>query len=89
VGVNLRELPANWPVLYQYRAPFFDNQAFGSNGQEGRTYTPMTPQCQTLFSLTLFLALSSLLAWSNRHQRGAHKVTAAEPLVRGEDSVKG
>jgi len=49
----------------------------------------MTPQCQTLFSLALFLALSSLLAWSNRHQRGAHKVTAAEPLVRGEDSVKG
>jgi hypothetical protein len=30
----------------------------------------MTPESQTLFSITLFLALSSLLAWSNRRHRG-------------------
>ena len=29
----------------------------------------MTPESQTLFSMTLFLALSSLLAWSNRRNR--------------------
>jgi hypothetical protein len=29
----------------------------------------MAPESQTLFSITLFLALSSLLAWSNRRHR--------------------
>jgi len=47
----------------------------------------MTPECQTLFSLTLFLALSSLLAWSNRRHRGVERVGGAKSLVRGEESV--
>jgi hypothetical protein len=29
----------------------------------------MAPESQTLFSITLFLALSSLLAWSHRRHR--------------------
>jgi hypothetical protein len=29
----------------------------------------MMPEAQTFFSLTLFLALSSLMAWKNRRQR--------------------
>jgi hypothetical protein len=29
----------------------------------------MLPEAQTLFPVTLFLALSSLLAWSNRRHR--------------------
>ncbi|HUB81016.1 MAG TPA: hypothetical protein VMB03_19565 [Bryobacteraceae bacterium] len=48
----------------------------------------MTPHCQTLFSLTLFLALSSLLAWSNRRHPVGRVAGAASP-VRGEESVKG
>jgi hypothetical protein len=31
----------------------------------------MAPESQTLFSVTLFLALSSLLAWSNRRNRAS------------------
>jgi hypothetical protein len=29
----------------------------------------MIPEAQTLYSITMFLALSSLLAWSNRRHR--------------------
>jgi hypothetical protein len=36
----------------------------------------MTPDSQTLFSITLFLALSSLLAWSNRRHRGTQVGTS-------------
>ncbi|HEX3745306.1 MAG TPA: hypothetical protein VHW09_15285 [Bryobacteraceae bacterium] len=43
----------------------------------------MAPASQTLFSVTLFLALSSLLAWSNRRHRAV-----ATTLERGERSVK-
>ena len=48
----------------------------------------MTPECQTLFSLTLFLALSSLLAWSNRRHRRVERVAGAASPVRGEESVE-
>lgn len=50
----------------------------------------MLPQTQTLFSVALFFALSSLLAWSNRRNRAAHKATGpvAVTLVRGDESVK-
>ena len=50
----------------------------------------MTPESQTLFSITLFLALSSLLAWTNRRNRGAHRMgeTIAVSLVRRGESVK-
>jgi hypothetical protein len=36
----------------------------------------MTPESQTLFSITLFLALSSLLAWCNRRNRFARERVA-------------
>ena len=50
----------------------------------------MVPVSQTLFSLTLFLALSSLLAWSNRRNRSSRIVAApvAANLVRSDDSVR-
>jgi hypothetical protein len=32
----------------------------------------MAPQAQTLFSIVLFLALSSLFAWKIRRHRGPH-----------------
>jgi hypothetical protein len=48
----------------------------------------MTPECQTLFSLTLFLALSSLLAWTDRRHRAAQRVAGAASLVPGEESVE-
>jgi hypothetical protein len=49
----------------------------------------MTPASQTLFSITLFLALSSLLAWSNRRHRGTQVGTSvARPLVCGNDQAK-
>jgi len=38
----------------------------------------MTPASQTLFSITLFLALSSLLAWSNRRHRGTRVDSSLE-----------
>jgi hypothetical protein len=38
----------------------------------------MTPDSQTLFSITLFLALSSLLAWSNRRHRGTRVDSSLE-----------
>jgi hypothetical protein len=50
----------------------------------------MAPESQTLFSMTLFMALSSLLAWSNRRNRAGCPVQApvAVAIVRGEDSMK-
>jgi hypothetical protein len=50
----------------------------------------MAPESQTLFSITLFLALSSLLAWSNHRNRGARQMSATVGVspVRGDDSVK-
>jgi hypothetical protein len=50
----------------------------------------MPPESQTLFSVTLFLALSSLLAWSNRRHRRALPVDgpALIALVRGDHSVR-
>jgi hypothetical protein len=49
----------------------------------------MAPESQTLFSLTLFLALSSLLAWSNRRNRASHGLGGAVPvsLARNDKSV--
>jgi hypothetical protein len=37
--------------------------------QQGAKTNRMTPEYHTLFSLTLFIALSTLLAWSNRRNR--------------------
>lgn len=50
----------------------------------------MAPESQTLFSLTLFLALSSLLAWSNRRNRTPHQLRDPAPaaLVRNEEPAK-
>ena len=50
----------------------------------------MLPESQTLFSLTMFLALSSLLAWSNRRNRGARQLPEAVAVsrVRGEGPVE-
>jgi hypothetical protein len=50
----------------------------------------MAPESQTLFSMTLFLALSSLLAWSNRRNRAGRAVQApvAVAVVRGDDPAK-
>ena len=48
----------------------------------------MSPETQTLFSLTLFLALSFLLAWSNRRHREEHDqdaTTAAMPAAEGAE----
>ena len=36
----------------------------------------MTPETHTLFSVTLFLALSSLLAWTGRKDRNARRMRA-------------
>jgi hypothetical protein len=48
----------------------------------------MTPESQTLFSITLFLALSSLLAWSNRRHRGNQVDTPITgSLPRGHEPV--
>jgi len=48
----------------------------------------MTPDSQTLFSITLFLALSSLLAWSNRRHRGTRADTSvAGSLVCGNEQA--
>ena len=49
----------------------------------------MTPDSQTLFSITLFLALSSLLAWSNRRHRDTRMGTpVAVSLAPGIDPAK-
>jgi hypothetical protein len=50
----------------------------------------MAPESQTLFSMSLFLALSSLLAWSNRRNRAALRLHGAMPAsqVRDEESDK-
>ena len=42
-----------------------------------------------MFSMALFLALSSLLAWSNRrHRHGRHyRTTVAAALLHGEESL--
>ena len=47
----------------------------------------MAPESQTLFSITLFLALSSLLAWSNRRNRSARTLVGTVTPVEGEESV--
>ena len=49
----------------------------------------MAPESQTLFSITLFLALSSLLAWSNRHTRRGRTMiaTVTAPPAQLEESV--
>jgi hypothetical protein len=47
----------------------------------------MAPESQTLFSVTLFLALSSLLAWSHRRNRtsqGLGGAMAVSPVRSGE-----
>jgi hypothetical protein len=38
----------------------------------------MVPEAQTLFSVTLFLALSSLLAWTNRRNRGMQQAAVVQ-----------
>ena len=48
----------------------------------------MPPESQTLFSIALFLALSSLLAWSNRRNRNFRTQAGAVALVCGEESVE-
>ncbi|HUI58451.1 MAG TPA: hypothetical protein VLY04_25945 [Bryobacteraceae bacterium] len=47
----------------------------------------MTPETQPLFSVTLYLALCSLLAWSNRRNRHARhfRATVAAVLVGPRD----
>ena len=47
----------------------------------------MAPESQTLFSVTLFLALSSLLAWSNRRNRAAQRLSDA-PMARTGETAK-
>ena len=49
----------------------------------------MLPESQTLFSLTLFLALSSLLAWSNRRNRSLIpcRRSVVASVLRDEGSV--
>ena len=47
----------------------------------------MTPETQTLFSITLFLALSSLLAWSNRRHRGTQVDTSVAGSLVGNEPV--
>jgi hypothetical protein len=47
----------------------------------------MTPESQSLFSITLFLALSSLLAWSHRHNRNRQLGAAlAVCIARSDDA---
>ena len=50
----------------------------------------MAPESQTLFSITLFLALSSLLEWQSRRQRGASRNgnTAMAAVGGGDHSAK-
>ena len=49
----------------------------------------MTPDSQTLFSVTLFLALSSLLAWSNRRHRSTQmNAPIAVSLAAGNQQAK-
>jgi uncharacterized membrane protein len=48
----------------------------------------MTPDSQTLFSITLFLALSSLLAWSNRRHRAQVATSIGVSLVCGNEQAK-
>ena len=50
----------------------------------------MAPESQTLFSMTLFLALSSLLAWLNRRERASLRSEGAMPASRprSEEPVK-
>ena len=49
----------------------------------------MTPDSQTLFSITLFLALSSLLAWSNRRYRSTQMNTPITvSLAPGNEQAK-
>ena len=71
-------LLVNFSLVSQYFT--WANASHGS----GRDCVPMalegtkrmTPDSQTLFSITLFLALSSLLAWSNRRHRGTQADTS-------------
>ena len=46
----------------------------------------MAPQAQTLFSIALLLALSSLFAWKSRRGRGNRPIDngGAEAMVRAE-----
>jgi hypothetical protein len=49
----------------------------------------MTPDSQTVFSITLFLALSALLAWSNRRYRSTQMNTPiAVLLAPGNEPAK-
>jgi hypothetical protein len=49
----------------------------------------MAPESQTLFSLTMFLALSSLLAWSNRRNRNRQLGEAlAVSSTRSDESAR-
>jgi hypothetical protein len=59
--------------------------SFESNGLRSET-NRMTPESQTLFSITLFLALSSLMAWTNRRNRGTNQIAVS--LVRSGESVQ-
>ena len=43
----------------------------------------MIPETQTLFSITLFFALSSLLAWSNRRNR-THQLVGTSAVSGSE-----
>ena len=49
----------------------------------------MTPDSQTVFSITLLLALSALLAWSNRRYRSTQMNTPiAVLLAPGNEPAK-
>jgi hypothetical protein len=49
----------------------------------------MTPDSQTIFSITLFAALSSLLAWSSRRHRSTRMgIPVAVSLAQGNEPTK-
>jgi hypothetical protein len=45
----------------------------------------MVPQCQTLFSVCLFCALSALLLWTARRERNAERRRAARARMLCRD----
>ena len=45
----------------------------------------MAPEAQTIFSVTLFLALSSLLAWTTRRHRAAHSLNGSAAGTEAAD----
>jgi len=49
----------------------------------------MSPEAHILFPVTLFLALSSLLAWSNRRNRISRyfRASVSAAVLRGGESV--